>query len=133
MKKSLAFFVLFVSLCVSVSNASAQLPTPPAPRPVHNVCFYTLPNFQGQSYCATPGINTPDATRIVLNGWVQNWENRIQSIQLIGNAKVTVWNGRNYTGTMLTLTQGQPNLHQVLTTQGYYNWANQISSYSTHW
>ncbi len=104
-----------------------------AQSPAHNVCFYSQPYFQGQSYCAVPGIDTPDASQIMLNGYVHNWDKRIQSIQLIGAAKITVWNGKYYTGTWLNLTESQPNLGSVHTTQGYFNWLYQISSYKTHW
>lgn len=104
-----------------------------AQSPVHNVCFYSQPNFQGQSYCSTPGMNTPDAGQIMLGGQMYDWDGYIMSIQLIGNAKVTVWEGKGYTGTYLTLSNSQVNLGNVYTTQGNYNWANVISSYKTHW
>lgn len=140
MKRNLLLFtvVWIVLVLASIATAQSYYPAPPPPppgmsQPADNVCFYTQPYYQGQSYCAAPGINTPDISRIMLNNRPENWQGRIISIQLIGNAKVTVWNGRNFTGTWLKLNQSQPDLRQVNTTQGFYNWANQIMSYTVHW
>jgi hypothetical protein len=117
--------LLFTALLFS-SPAFAQ-------SPAHNVCFYSQPNFQGQSYCSSPGMNTPDVSQIVLGGQMYDWEGAIMSIQIIGNAKVTVWEGKGYSGTSLTLTSSQADLGNVYTSQGNYDWANVISSYKTHW
>jgi hypothetical protein len=78
-------------------------------------------------------MNTPDVSQIVLGGQMYDWEGAIMSIQIIGNAKVTVWEGKGYSGTSLTLTSSQADLGNVYTSQGNYDWANVISSYKTHW
>lgn len=124
--QSLALMSLTLAALLFSSSAFAQ-------SPAHNVCFYSQPNFQGQSYCSAPGMNTPDTGQIVLGNQVYNWDGYIMSIQLVGNAKVTVWEGKGYTGTYLTLSNSQADLGNVYTTQGNYDWASVISSYQTHW
>lgn len=130
MKNALVRYILSQLLLITAFLLASQALAQP---PQHNVCFYDQPHFRGQSYCSTPGIDTPDASQIILGGYIYNWDKRIMSIQLIGAAKITVYNGINYTGTYLILDKIQPNLGNVHTTQGNYNWSNQISSYRTHW
>lgn len=98
------------------------------------MCFYAAPNYQGASYCAAPGLDTPDADQIRLNGKIQSWNKRIQSIQLRGSAKVTVWEGKGYTGPSVNLIYSVPDLSNVnTTTHGVRNWSNSISSYKPHY
>jgi hypothetical protein len=98
------------------------------------VCFYAAPNYQGASYCAAPGLDTPDADQIRINGRAQSWNKRIQSIQLRGSAKVSVWEGKNYTGPSVNLSYSVPDLSRVNTTaHGVRNWSNSISSYKPHY
>lgn len=98
------------------------------------VCFYEYPHYQGQSYCAAPGLDTPDADRIRINNRYQSWNKRIQSIQLRGSGKVTVWEGKDYTGPSLNITYSTPDLSRVKTIgHGVRNWSNAISSYRTHY
>lgn len=97
------------------------------------VCFYDQPNYRGASYCAAPGFDTADADRITIDGKVQNWNKRFQSIQIQGEAKVTVWEGKNFTGPSIRLNRSEPDLSRVQTTQhGVRNWSKAISSYKTH-
>ena len=98
------------------------------------VCFYEYPNYQGQSYCAAPGLDTPDADKIRINNQNQSWNKRIKSIQLRGDGKVTVWEGKSYTGPSLNVTFSTPDLSKVRTVEhGVRNWSNAISSYKTHY
>lgn len=98
------------------------------------VCFYAAPNYQGASYCSAPGLDTPDADKIRINGQDQSWNKRIQSIELRGSAKVTVWEGKNYTGPSVRLNYSTPDLsHVTTTTRGVRNWKNSISSYKPHY
>lgn len=98
------------------------------------VCFYEQPGYKGASYCAAPGFDTPDADQITINGKLQNWNKRIQSIEIRGAAKVTVWEGKNYTGPSIVFQRSEANLSQVQTAQhGVRNWARAISSYRTHY
>ncbi len=98
------------------------------------VCFYEYPDYQGKSYCAAPGIDTPDAGNIRINNRAVSWNKRIQSIELRGDAKVTVWEGKNYTGPSVNIIYSTPDLSQVRTTNhGVRNWSNAISSYKPHY
>ncbi len=113
-------------LCSSALPALAQNQS--------KVCFYEYPNYQGNSYCAAPGLDTPDADNIRINNRQQSWNKRIQSVQLRGDAKVTVWEGKNFSGPSLTISYSTPDLSRVQTTQhGVRNWSNAISSYKTHY
>ncbi len=122
------FLVMVIGLAVlfSLPQATAQNQS--------KVCFYELPNYQGNSYCATPGFDTPDASNIMISGRNQNWNKRIQSIKIIGSAKVTVWEGKNYTGPSIGLVRSEPDLRYVNTqAHGVRNWSKAISSYKTHY
>lgn len=96
------------------------------------ICFYEYANYQGASYCAAPGLDTPDADKIRINGQFQSWNKRIRSIEIRGEAKITVWEGKNYTGPSINLIRSTPDLSRVQTTNhGVRNWSNAISSYKT--
>lgn len=98
------------------------------------VCFYEDAEFAGASYCAAPGFDTPDADDIHIDGARQSWNKRISSIQIRGSAKVTIWEGKDFTGPSLVLTRSEPDLGAVKTADhGVRNWDNAVSSYKTHY
>ncbi len=128
MNKQSACSKIGVMLAILISSGTALAQNE------SKVCFYEYPNYQGASYCAAPGIDTPDADNIRINNRVTSWNKRIQSIQLRGDAKVTVWEGKNYTGPSINIIYSTPDLSQVRTTNhGVRNWSNAISSYKPHY
>jgi hypothetical protein len=82
------------ALLVGSANAAAQIEGRPAP-PRNGVCFYDDPNFGGDYFCT----NT-DTT----NGLLE-MNDRISSIRVFGNAEVTVYQDRNYSGRAQTFTR----------------------------
>src|SRR5262245_41392672 len=54
------------------------------------VCFYEHPNFDGRYFCANIGASTPEVP--------EGTNDKISSIQLFGNASVTVWQDARYGG-----------------------------------
>jgi hypothetical protein len=61
------------------------------------VCFYTLPNFGGQSFCLYAG-----------NGFLPllgEWADRIASIQVIGQATALICDNANLTGSCLVIRE----------------------------
>ncbi|MBI3231175.1 MAG: peptidase inhibitor family I36 protein [Burkholderiales bacterium] len=124
--RSLTLMVFGASVMMLASSVQAQNQS--------KVCFYEGINYSGASYCAAPGIDTPDADQIRINNRIVSWNKRIQSIQLQGDAKVTVWEGKNYTGPSINIIYSTPNLAQVKTTShGVRDWSNAISSYKPHY
>lgn len=94
------------------------------------VCFFDGPRFTGASFCARPGIETPDATQVRLLGEASDWNERICSVQLIGDARVTVWEGAEFSGPSLVVARSEYDLRAVRTkSHGVRNWCRTITSY----
>lgn len=73
--------------------------TPPVADP-DAVCFYKKANFQGESFCVSPGASD--------NKLSMNWDNKISSIKLIGNTSVKVCRKINYGGLCKTWDSSKP-------------------------
>lgn len=96
------------------------------------VCFYEFPHYKGESFCAAPGFDTPDASRIMIGNRLQDWNKRFSSIRFTGGAKVTVWEGKDYTGPSIKLSRDVPDMSSIATrSHGVRNWNDAVSSYST--
>lgn len=94
------------------------------------VCFFEGPRFTGASFCARPGIETPNASEVRLQGEANDWDERICSVQLIGDVSVTVWEGEAYSGPSLVLSRSEYDLRAVRTkSHGVRNWCRSITSY----
>jgi hypothetical protein len=81
------------ALLVGSADVAAQIQGRPAP-PRNGVCFYDDVNYGGDYFCT----NT-DTT----NGLLE-MNDRISSIRVFGNAEVTVYQDRNFTGRSQTFT-----------------------------
>jgi len=81
------------ALLIGSADAAAQFQGRPAP-PRNGVCFYDDVNYGGDYFCT----NT-DTT----NGLVE-MNDRISSIRVFGNAEVTIYQDRNFTGRSQTVT-----------------------------
>jgi hypothetical protein len=81
------------ALLVGSADVAAQVQGRPAP-PRNGVCFYDDINYGGDYFCTNN-----DAT----NGLLE-MNDRISSIRIFGNAEVTVYQDRNFTGRSQTIT-----------------------------
>lgn len=81
------------ALLVGSADAAAQIQGRPAP-PRNGVCFYDDIDYGGDYFCAS--INET-------NGLIQ-MNDRISSIRVFGNAEVTVYQDRNFSGRSETIT-----------------------------
>jgi len=77
------------------------------------VCFYKGKNFTGKKACVTPG----DRDRLLS----ANWNDKISSIKVIGNAAVKVCKHKNFNGICRTIDRSVPKLGRKMN--------NEISSY----
>lgn len=91
---------------------SVPTPTPPAAEPA-KVCFYKKKNFQGASFCVSPGSAD--------NKLPNNWNNKISSIELISGASVKVCRNANYLGACKTYGSSKGTLP--------FNYNNKITSF----
>jgi len=80
------------------------------------VCFYKSKNFSGSALCVEPG-DSDDS----LSG---NWDNSISSIEVLGDAEVTVCRDEDLEGACATLTSSKKSLPASLD--------NRISSYEVN-
>ena len=64
------------------------------------VCFYALPNFEGESLCLHAGNG--------LMPLLGDWASRISSIQVIGQALALVCDSTNLMGTCQIVTESMP-------------------------
>jgi hypothetical protein len=65
-----------------------------------HVCFYALPNFEGESLCLHAGNG--------LMPLLGDWADRISSIEVIGQALALVCDGTNLTGICQIVTESMP-------------------------
>lgn len=81
-------------------------PAPAISTPEVAVCFYTQIDFKGQYYCerGLRRVNKVDA----------KWRDRIESVQVINNASVTICEDFNRQGTCQTLSKDDPELSPEL-------------------
>ena len=87
-----ASMLAMCALFVGSADAAAQIQGRPAP-PRNGVCFYDDINYGGDYFCTT--TNTT-------NGLLE-MNDRISSIRVFGNAEVTIYQDRNFTGRSQTL------------------------------
>jgi hypothetical protein len=73
-----------------------------APAPESGVCFYQLPNYRGQHFCAQTGADLP----AIPNGL----NDRIGSIRVFGGAHVVVYSDRRFGGTERWIDYNVPDL-----------------------
>jgi hypothetical protein len=83
-------------------------------RTTSGVCFYEHPNFDGRYFCANLGASTPEVP--------EGTNDKISSIQLVGNASVTVFQDARYGGRTERFDRDVRNL-------GSSGWDDLISSY----
>ena len=71
----------------------------PAPPPFVEedaaACFYSSPNFRGDSFCVDEGES--------LNRLGRDWDRRIRSVEIFGDAQVDLCSDRNLYGSCVTL------------------------------
>jgi len=77
-------------------------PSPVKSSPEVAVCFYTQTDFKGQYYCerGLRRVSKVDA----------KWRDRIESVQVINNASITICEDFNRQGTCQTLSKDSPEL-----------------------
>lgn len=128
MKRSFLTFGILAILSLFGSAAFAQMPPPPPPFPPPGqpwppgqpgmpddgrACFYDNTDFNGASFCLRNGDSIRD---------LQGWSRRIVSVDLSGNASVTLCKGVRFTGDCLNLIWGVTDLRI------HGDWANAAQS-----
>jgi hypothetical protein len=83
-------------------------------RPSSGVCFYEHPNFGGDYFCARAGSNTSQVP--------PDTNDRISSIQIFGNAEVTVFRDIDFQGSSRRFANDMTDLRSA-------GWNDRISSY----
>ena len=83
-------------------------------QPRNGVCFYTDAEYRGESLCVNSNESRPS---------VGNFNDRISSIRIFGNAEVTVYEDSNFRGSRETFTQDMPHLG---------DWNDRISSFQAN-
>ena len=96
------------------------------------VCFYAKPKYRGKSYCAPIGIRTANARKVIIDGKKRDWQRKIRSVAIYGNAKLTAYRKKAYGGIPILIHRSESELRKVDTTEGRQNWAQAIVSYRTH-
>ncbi len=89
------------------------------PYPSAGACFFTTANFQGNRFCVRRGDRLPR-----LPG---NFGDNISSIRLFGNARVIVFNDRNFSGGSHEFRTSVQDLRNRRF-RGGHTWNNRISS-----
>jgi len=101
------------ALLVGSADAAAQIQGRPAP-PRNGVCFYDDINYGGDYFCTDNAAS---------NGLLE-MNDRISSIRVFGNAEVTVYQDRNFSGRSQTLTTDVSDLRPG-------GWNDTITSFRT--
>lgn len=83
------------------NNPPGNWPAPPMPQ-VSQACFYSGSNYSGNQYCLNAG------TDVSFVG--PQWNDRISSVRIIGNASVTMCQHTNYGGYCRTTGNDEPAL-----------------------
>jgi hypothetical protein len=81
-------------------------------------CFFSERDFRGQSFCMSAGQSYADLP--------SGFNDRVQSLQITGDAVVTVYVDNNFRGTQGVARQDYPDLYQWRTDGG--TWSRRISS-----
>jgi hypothetical protein len=89
------------------------------PMPRSGACFFKDPGFQGDRFCVTRGDR--------LESLPGNFGDNISSIQLYGNARVTVFNDRNFRGGKEEFRRNIGDLRNQKFRDGH-SWNDRISS-----
>jgi hypothetical protein len=93
------------------------------PYPAAGVCFFTNANFSGNHFCVRRGDRLPRLP--------ENFGDNISSIRLFGNARVVVFNDRNYSGGSQQFNASVQDLRNRRFRDGH-TWNNRISSAIVH-
>ena len=80
--------------------------------PQNGACFYLDADYHGETFC----VNSDESQRNLGD----RYNDRISSIRIFGNAKVTVYEDENFNGSRQTFRQDAPNLH---------DWNDRITSF----
>ena len=93
---------------------------PPSNQPRNGACFYIDANFAGDYFCQSKGDS---------NNVPNGFNDKISSIQVFGNASVTIYSDANFRGSSASTRRTISNL-QTFQLQGYSNknWNDRISS-----
>ncbi len=112
------FSAVIVAFALRAPSASTQVA---APLPENGVCFYEFPNYQGRYFCMTVGDND-DNLRINRS----EWNERISSIRVFGNARALIYQDDGYRGDYLQVTSNLADLRRL--PLGNSDWDNQVTS-----
>jgi hypothetical protein len=85
------------------------------------VCVYENANYQGRSQCFSAGQDIADLGR------QSNWNDRISSVRVHGNARMEVFQDANFRGNRLTIDRDVADLSQLRRGLGA-SWNDQITS-----
>ena len=89
------------------------------PNPRAGACFFTTANFTGNHFCVRRGDRLPRLP--------SNFGDNISAIRLFGNARVIVFNDRNYSGGSREFRNSVSDLRNRRFRDGH-TWNNRISS-----
>jgi hypothetical protein len=85
----------------------------------NGACFFKNVNFTGDYFCSEQGSNIPQV----------KLDDEITSIQIYGQANVTIYKDPNFSGPEATTGQSIPDLHRWrMPNNPNLNWDNRISS-----
>jgi len=88
-------------------------------RPRSGACFFKNANFTGDYFCSERGSNIPQV----------QLDDEITSIQIYGQASVTIYKDPNFSGPQATTDRSIPDLHRWrMPNNPNLNWDNRISS-----
>ena len=88
----------------------------------NRVCIYELPNFRGQSVCFNAGESVSD-----LHTVPGEWNDRVGSIRIFGNAQVTIYQHVGFDGASNVVTSDIPNVSQIRD-NALRDWSREISA-----
>ena len=89
----------------------------------NRACIYELPNFRGQSVC----FNAGESVYSVFHSVKGEWNDRIGSIRIFGNAQVTIYRHVGFDGASNVVTSDIPNVSQVRD-NALRDWSREISA-----
>jgi hypothetical protein len=112
-----------------VERRGAQFPTDPSgpggpsgPTQGDRTCIYARPNYGGRSLCISAGDQIND-----LRSVSANWNDRVASIRVYGNARTTIYEDIGFAGASYVVTGDVPNLAQLRDNE-LRNWRRDVSS-----
>jgi hypothetical protein len=95
---------------------------PTGPIEGDRVCVYARPNYGGRSLCISAGDQLSD-----LRSASANWNDRVASIRVFGNARTTIYEDVGFAGASYVVTDDVPNLAQLRDNE-LRNWRRDVSS-----